>query len=132
MREYVSLSIWCEGPGRSFDNGYILTGVTYEKDILHIFFDDNEECLIFKPSKLRFFTNKLVIERAEKIIWKYYHYGKPKKIDYLNIIEYSMIDNLRVKISSTGEFRQEKVIEVNGKIAFEIHGDSNVLQCIQF
>ena len=71
MNDYLSVCIWGNGPGRPYDNIYLLQRIEYVKDIVHLFFCNGEECIIVHPQNLLFSPNGLKISYADKIIWKF-------------------------------------------------------------
>lgn len=125
MRNYLSLCIWGDGPGRPYDNIYMLKNITFDNNTLHLFFDGDEECIISNPTNINFSEKSLKVDAANKIIWKFYYYGKPKNKETLTIIQYDMINRSQVCILESGAFNNDKIISIKGKIAFDSFGDIN-------
>lgn len=47
MKNRISLCIWGDGPGRPYDNSYILESISYEANILHLCFQGSIEAKSF-------------------------------------------------------------------------------------
>ncbi|MCH5163738.1 MAG: hypothetical protein J1F36_01835 [Clostridiales bacterium] len=127
IKNFLNLCIWGEGPGRPYDNIYILSSLKVEKNIIHMIFEDEEECIITNPQNIDISAKFIKIENATNISWKFYYYGKPKSKETLTTIQYEKVDNNHIHITEQGAFNSEKTISVNKKIAFDSYGDINFI-----
>ncbi|MET0759217.1 MAG: hypothetical protein ABWZ56_02280 [Flavobacterium sp.] len=84
--------------GKPYDNYHQILKVEYDEinDILKLTFDEKDTLSISFPKNITESDNKLTIESANKIIWKWYYYGKPKTEENLYFIE---IDNKNGEIT---------------------------------
>ena len=121
MNDYLSVCIWGNGPGRPYDNIYLFQRIEYVKDIVHMFFCNGEECIIVHPQNLLFSQNGLKISYADKIIWKFYYYGKPQSDETLVTMEYIPMGNSKIRISVKGAITSDRTISSKG-IAFDSFG----------
>ena len=121
MKKYFTFSIWNCGPGRPFDNEYMLVDRSYKDDTIVLSFDDGEKCVIMNPINIIETDSCLRIEKASKILWSFYYYGKPKSDDTLITIQYELLDNGQIQIAENGPFENDQVIFINNRIAFEAY-----------
>lgn len=121
--KYVSLCIWGDGPGRPFDNGYIVKDVKVDKEQIRLLFDGGEECVIMSPEGIIVTNQRIIIAKAQKVIWKFYYYGKPQKPETMVTINYTTINDARVCVDETGALESNRNITINGKNALELIGD---------
>lgn len=128
FKNYVCLSIWDDGPGKPFDNAYIITEKQINIDSSKIFinFDDNEKCLIENPSKIITDNKRIIIESASKITWEFYYYGKIQTPDTKTIVTYELQKDGRVKVKKEGYFNEHKIIDSKFKNAFELQSESEI------
>ena len=121
MKKYFTLGIWNCGPGRPFDNEYMLVDKSYKDDTIVLSFEDGEKCVIMNPINIIETDSCLRIEKASKILWSFYYYGKPKSDDTLITIQYELLDNGQIQIAENGPFENDQVISINNRIAFEAY-----------
>ncbi len=126
MENYLSLCIWGNGPGRPYDNVYILKNITCNNGTLHLLFQGDEECIISNPQGVVFSEEGLKINNADRIIWKFYCYGRAKSNETLTVTQYTMMNTAQVHILEEGAFNSEKIVPKKGK-AFDSFGDISLL-----
>lgn len=120
--EYIVFCIWGDGPGRPYDNAYIIKDreIDNNHDFIRLLFNGGEECIIEQPRGINWGPKGIKINKAKKVIWKYYFYGKPQSIDTLIIMEYTLIDDSNVHVVVKGNyFNRDEIININGKIAID-------------
>lgn len=127
MKSYLSLCIWGDGPGRPYDNVYFLKDRIISEGFIHLNFSNEEECIIIDPSNISISERGIKIDKAKRIVWKFYCYGRPKNTNTLTTVQYNMIDDLYVRVSERGFYNSEKVISIVGKMAFDSFGEINIL-----
>lgn len=125
MNEYLSINIWGKGPGRPYNNKYILTKKIYKKEMLHLFFENNEECLIYNPQNVIISKSGIKIEKARKIIWKFYYYGKPQQDQNLITVQYEIIDDSHIRIIESDINNRDIISSLGEDIAFHSVGNIN-------
>jgi len=121
LKKYFTLSIWNCGPGRPFDNEYVLVDRSYKDDTIVLSFDDDEKCVIINPLNIIETETCLRIEKASKILWSFYYYGKPKSDNTLITIQYELLENGQIQIIKNGPFENHQMVSVNNRIAFDAH-----------
>ena len=122
MKNYISLCIWGDGPGRPFDNAYILSNKIIGKNFIQLCFEGWEECHIQNPQNIEITDVGIQIGTADTIIWKFYCYGIPQNPSTLTITEYKKIDETYARVKETGYFQSEKMIKIKKKKAFIASG----------
>jgi hypothetical protein len=118
----LSVCIWGDGPGRPYDNSYILTRKEFDKEnnIIHLYFDDNEECIIYNPQDIIYDEILFKIKRADKIIWKSYSYSRPQSNETLYTDIYTMLNNNKVHaIVEYGTWKRNEIIDIKNNYAFD-------------
>ena len=93
-----SLSFYGDWFGRPYDNYHKFVYATCDEELLEIIFEDGERLLVYRPENIVSARKTLEIERAEKIKWIYYPYGRRER----NIITYKLEDKKVCKFSKYG------------------------------
>ena len=119
MKKYFTLSIWGYGPGRPFDNEYMLLNKSYQDNTIVLSFDDDEQCIIVNPVNIMDTDTCFKIEKASKIVWRSYYYGKPKSDNTLITIQYELVGNDQIHIVENGPLKNNQTIPMNNRIAFD-------------
>jgi len=123
---HLSLCIWGDGPGKPFDNVYTLIKeeIDEDNDTIKLFFGDNEECIIEKPSEVARDDRHFDVSKAKKITWKFYYYGKPQTPETLTVIEYTSLSDSNVRVTTKSNYwPRDEIIGVSGKPAFASFGE---------
>ncbi len=120
--KYSYCSIWGVGPGRPFDNCYILTEIEVNNSQIRLCFE-SECCIILNPQGVCISDDVMKIEDASKIIWRYYYYGLPKVNDNIVIEEYYK-NKEKIEKSIKGKISGVFQSTIQGQ-AFELHGNIN-------
>lgn len=110
ITNYVTCSIWGCGPGRPFDNCYVLRKVLKENNYIKMFFDEEEECVIYSPSEIikKYSSeiskeyHRIIVKEAQRITWRSYYYGRPKTMESLIEEEYIRTNSRMVHKISKG------------------------------
>lgn len=65
--------------GRPMDNDHKLVTASYNEpeELLILTFNNNERLTVWNPADLSDDIKHLRIHRAQKVLWEWYHYGKP-------------------------------------------------------
>ena len=117
---YVSFCIWGDGPGRPYDNAYELKSkeIDVDQKIIRFQFNGGEECIVENPVGIDWGQKGVRIEKASKIIWKHYYYGKPQTIENTIIFEYILIDESHVHVVVKSNFlNRDEIISIDKEIA---------------
>lgn len=128
MKNYLTLSIWGQGPGRPYDNIYILKKCRLNCNSLFLYFSEGEECIVSCPENISVSVNSFKITKAEEIVWKFYCYGKSRSNETLTTINYKMINDKQIHIVSQGYFKEERIVPIQDQIALNAYGDITELQ----
>ena len=121
--KYVSVCIWGNGPGRPHDNLYTMKAVNYNDSVLSLEFDRGEKCRIVNPQNAKFGDKYIHIGKANTVVWSHYYYGKEQTEENLIVEKYDMQEGDAVHFVAEGPFADDKIINVNGKVAVDIIGD---------
>lgn len=121
LKKYFSLCIWGVGPGRPFDNEYVLENESYDDNVFELLFADGEKCIIMNPVGVINTEDGLKIEMADKILWTQHFYGKPKSEETFITIQYEWIGNGNLCVTESGLCRKAQNISVKNRIAFDSH-----------
>lgn len=73
-----SLRIWGQWFGRPMDNTHRLVDCDAERDLLRLQFDEEESLLVWAPSDVTINGAVFKIQRAERVRWEWFYYGRPK------------------------------------------------------
>lgn len=122
MNDYIFCSIWGIGPGRPFDNPYVLKSVERSDTYIRILFEGGEECCIYSPKEIQKTFTKFIVKDAERITWEHFYYGVPNSHDSKVFEEYIKLDDTNIKRRSIGMIKNEFVLKKNG-LAFELNGN---------
>lgn len=122
MNESVTCSIWGLGPGRPFDNPYLIKKIEIANDNIFLSFDGDEECHIFSPQGIHYNDKEFIVESAYKITWKNCSYGKSKTENALIYEEYIYVNKFTVQKVSRGALVLDMHLKPSGN-AFELYGD---------
>lgn len=78
LKKGGSLRFFGEWFGRPHDNFHRPLSAELSETVLVILFDGGEKCTVYDPFGIVNEPNDLHIERASKIVWEWYYYGKEK------------------------------------------------------
>lgn len=75
-----SLCIWGNWFGRPMDNFHRLKVVMFDKDLstLTLTFDNQERLTIWNADNITETKGHFQIDKADKVLWEWYYYGKPQ------------------------------------------------------
>jgi hypothetical protein len=73
-----TLRFWGTWFGRPHDNMHRLVKVASKKDTLKLYFDEGEVLIVLSPNGLTLEKLTFRIDRAERIRWEWFDYGRPK------------------------------------------------------
>ena len=121
MKKIFTLCIWHCGPGRPYDNRYLLVEQSYRDNVMELSFDDDEKCIIVNPIGVAVTKTHIKIERADKILWSHYYYGKPKSAETLMVKQYEWIGNDQVRVIETGPSATDRIVSVKNQLAFDAY-----------
>ena len=93
--------------GKPYDNYHKIIKIEYDesKDILNIKFDEKETLSISFPKNIIETESKLTIESADKIVWKWHYYGKPKTEENQYFIEINNQNGIITGISNVDWYK---------------------------
>ena len=99
-----SMRFWGEWFGRPYDNFHKPLSAEFNGGVLTIRFDGGEQCTVYDPSVIVNEPNDFHVERASKIAWEWYYYGKERAPENLCRWEFTLIDNaVSLKCSGTSQ-----------------------------
>lgn len=85
-----SLCIWGNWFGRPMDNFHKLDVVSFDKELnkLTLTFDNQERLTIWSAENITDTKGHFQIDKADKVLWEWYYYGKPQTKENLFFEEY--------------------------------------------
>jgi len=103
-----SLCIWGNWFGRPMDNFHTLKEVTFDKELnkLILTFDNQERLTIWNAENISDAKGHFQIEKAVKVLWQWYYYGKPQTEENLFFEEYEHLDNKIVFKTNVNWFKK--------------------------
>ena len=69
--------------GRPYDNIHRVVGAEVEADCVVIRFNQGETLRVWQPAQWQVSAEVFQIGRAARVLWEWYHYGKPREPKYL-------------------------------------------------
>lgn len=117
MKKGGSLRFWGDCFGRPFDNFHRPVSAELDGGALVIRFDGGEKCVVFAPSGIVNERDIFRVESADKIIWEWYYYGRPRTPENLRKREYTRAGN-SILVEYAGE--RSFVISADG-FALELY-----------
>ena len=86
--------------GRPADNYHRSVDASFDGKVLRIVFDEDGVLEIWEPSGIEVrHESTLVIPKAQKVRWTWFHYGNPKTDENKHFREYELKDG-RIRVSS--------------------------------
>ncbi|MDQ2678849.1 MAG: hypothetical protein M3Y51_08910 [Actinomycetota bacterium] len=73
--------------GRPYDNHHVAIGLDADGDVLVIDFDGGERLEVHDPEGWRVERDGLRIDGATRVVWRWYHYGRPPTPENLRTID---------------------------------------------
>ena len=77
--------------GRPYDNFHIPVSAELSENVLTICFNNGEKCTVYDPLGVINETDDFHVERASKIVWEWYYYGKEQAPENLCRLEYTFV-----------------------------------------
>ncbi|QOY90320.1 hypothetical protein [Paludibaculum fermentans] len=74
--------------GRPYDSFLKLARCRADANVLHLYFDDDEHLTIWTPSGLVFDKSTFRIADADRVLWEWFYYGRPKTSSNLLFEDY--------------------------------------------
>ena len=103
-----SLCIWGNWFGRPMDNFHRLEIVTFDEKLnkLTLTFDHQERLTIWNAGNITDTKGHFQIDKADKVLWEWYYYGKPQTEETLFFEEYECFDNKIVCKTNVNWFKK--------------------------
>lgn len=117
LKKGGSLRFWGDWFGRPYDNFHRPVSAELDGGVLTICFDNGEQCAVFSPSGIVNELDIFRVERAEKIVWEWYYYGREHIPENLCKREYTLVSG-SVRVEYAGE--RSFVIESADSFALEM------------
>jgi len=73
-----SLRFWGLWFGRPYDNIHRMVSAEHDSGLLRLRFDRDELLTIWSPAGLEWNNSEFQIKDAERVLWEWYYYGRPK------------------------------------------------------
>lgn len=114
---------WGDWFGRPYDNIHIVRSADFcdDEKMLVITFDHSERCIIYHPAGIVNESNQFYVNKADKIIWQWYYYGKERTSGNLCQIEYVYVNEHAVCAQYSGICKHDgKEFDPKNFHAFEL------------
>ena len=91
-----TLCFWGHWFGKPYDNLHRIVSVDMNvpSSVLTLRFDQNETLIITNPVEIEEFPNRILINKADKVYWQWYYYGKAQEIENIFHHEYVREGNI--------------------------------------
>lgn len=76
LKKDGSLRFFGQWFGRPYDNFHIPVSARLDGSVLTILFNGGEKCAVYDPLGIVNEPNDFHIERASKVVWEWYYYGR--------------------------------------------------------
>ncbi|HKN77165.1 MAG TPA: hypothetical protein VJW94_18460 [Candidatus Acidoferrum sp.] len=73
-----TLRFWGVWFGRPYDNFHRIVASEYNHDVLRLRFNEDEQLTVWFPSGLTLNNFVFQIEDAQRVLWEWFYYGRPK------------------------------------------------------
>lgn len=83
-----SLCFFGEWFGGRPDNWHVITGAEPDGDALAVRFNEGETLTIWDPEGVTISEDEFRIERASRLRWEWFYYGRPRRPENLYLMEY--------------------------------------------
>jgi hypothetical protein len=74
-----TLRFWGAWFGRPHDNMHKILESECKSDILRLRFDGDERLTVWNPQGLKLDPHTFQIKHAERVLWEWFYYGRPKE-----------------------------------------------------
>ena len=85
-----TLQIWGQWFGRPMDNVHVCKSCEARQDHIVLGFDNGERLAVWYPENIKTRGFTLIIERASRVRWEWYYYGRAQSPENLLFIEYAL------------------------------------------
>ncbi len=79
--------------GREFDNCHLVRSARAEGEDLVVVFHEDEELWLARPVDWEFNEHVFRVQRAARVVWRWYSYGRPKVPENLFTIDHWVDDD---------------------------------------
>jgi hypothetical protein len=86
--------------GRPLDNIHIMRSAVAEGDDLVVTFDEYEQLRVSDPGDWEFGEHTFRVQRASRVVWRWYYYGSPTLPENLFTIEHWIDDQEHLRARS--------------------------------
>jgi hypothetical protein len=99
-----SLCFFGEWFGGRPDNIHRMTEAEGRGDAFVLHFSEGETLAVWDPSGVTITKQAFRIERASRVLWEWFYYGRPKQPENRYAIEYVRVDDGRIEVRDTAEW----------------------------
>lgn len=83
-----TLRFWGEWFGRPKDNWHQMVRCDAQQDVLRLYFNEGETLSVWSPEELALDDSTFRISRANRVLWEWFYYGRPKVDSNLYFLDY--------------------------------------------
>lgn len=91
LKKSGTLRFWGDWSGRPYDNFHVPVSAELAENMLTILFKDGGKCVVYEPSGIVNEPEDFHVERASRVVWEWYYYGKEHIPENLCRREYTFI-----------------------------------------
>jgi len=106
-----TLRFWGMWFGKPYDNDRKVVACGLDGNVLRLRFQQDEQLTIWAPTGLELDSSELRINDAERVLWEWFYYGRPKTDEYHYFWDF--VKASETIVSSTNETRYVPKLKTN-------------------
>ncbi len=97
-----SLRIFGHWFGRPYDNRHHPVSALGLDSVLQIVFRGGERLIMWEPRGVLITETAFVVEKAQRVLWQWYHYGREPVPENIRELDYRVTDDQSLELVETG------------------------------
>lgn len=97
--------------GRPYDNQHEPVGARGLDTVLLIVFRGGERLSLWEPEGVHISAGEFTVEKASRVLWQWYYYGREPVPENLRELDYQIVDNQGLSLSETGSARRSLALD---------------------
>jgi hypothetical protein len=99
-----TLRFWGVWFGRPSDNAHRIAASEHDRGVLRLRFNEDEQLTVWTPAGLTLDSSVFQIDDAERILWEWFSYGRPKTQENLYFYDFVKTHETIVASSNVNRF----------------------------
>jgi YD repeat-containing protein len=83
-----TLRFWGVWFGRPYDNVHRIVASEHDRGVLRLRFNEDERLTVWSPARLTLDSSVFQIDDAERVLWEWFSYGRPKTQENLYFYDF--------------------------------------------